>query len=343
MAIPYADKQAKNEELQTLKLMVDLRYLVESLGFEISRDNDKEIRAACIIHGGDNKSAFRVNKTKRTWTCFTHGCQEDHKNDIMGMIMGSLNVDFAAAVKFLGELVGDVSSYKKNLLEDRVKRERESFIRQYKGTTATSCVSEDNLKKYKALRSTRFIKDGFDPSTLDYFEVAGGYTDKEGVVRDIIPIRDDQNNLVAYSLRDIRDNLVGEAKDYKYRLTPGFDKDSVLYNLNNALLFGNKFPIIVVEGFKSVWKFYEYGIYNVVAVMGTTITSGQKRLLKVYALNGIVIMFDGDDPGRKGAEKTLEFMSGELNTDVVSIKEEGLDPSELTCEQVYGYINDFIR
>ena len=337
----YVNKDSKNEHLQGLKLMVDPRYLVESLGFTITRDNDSEIRSACIIHGGDNKSAFRFNKNKRSWVCFTKNCQEDHRNDIIGLIQGSLNVDFMEAARYLEEMVGDVSSYKKNLIEDKFKRERNNFIKQYKGTTLSNCVSEDNLKKYTPLRSDRFIKDGFKQPTLDYYEIAGGYVDGYKVIRDIIPIRDDKGELVAYSLRDIRDNPPDE--DYKYILTPGFDKNHVLYNLYNVVPFASRFPIIVVEGFKSVWKLYEQGIYNVVAVMGKTLLPGQKNLLKAYANKGVVIVFDADESGRIGTEQALKDYSTELNITAINIQEDGMDPSCLTLEQNYRYLNEYIR
>jgi DNA primase len=336
---PY-NKEEATENLKLLKLSVDVRYLIESLGFTVSKDSAKELRAPCIIHGGDNKSAFRMNKDKRSWVCFTHGCHEEHGSDIISLIKASLNIDFKEALSFLENLVGDVSSYKKRLVEDKFKRDREKFIKEYRGVTLESCVSENNLQKYKPFRSDRFIKDGFDKQTLDYFEIAGGYVDTYKLQRDIIPIRDDSGTLVAYSLRDIRDNPPDD--DFKYLLTRGFDKDHVLYNLHNVVPFVTKFPVIVVEGFKSVWKLYEQGIYNVVAIMGKTLLQGQARLLKAYASSGVLLMLDADKAGRKGIQNALDNYP-ELNITPIYILEEGADPSCLTTEQNYRYLNEYIR
>jgi DNA primase len=150
--------------------------------------------------------------------------------------------------------------------------------------------------------------------------------------------------LVAYSLRDTRDNV---NYDDKYMLTYNFNKDGVIYNLNNVKKIANEKPLIVVEGFKSVWRFKEYGISNVVAVMGSCITSGQISLLCSYALNGIVIMFDNDLAGVVGALKSYEAVRNKFPTDIVFITEvdedgNGLDPADLTKKQVYSYIKKYI-
>lgn len=330
------------DDLLALKETVDLNYLIESLGFKIERDTSSEIRASCIIHGGDNKSAFRLNKDKRTWVCFTHKCHELHGNDLFGLIQGALNINFVEAVNYLKDMVGDVSSYKADLAKKKFKQDRDQFLNQYGKSSRPVFVSEENLKLYKPLRSGYFIKKGFSEDTLNYFEVAGGFTDAWGVVRDIIPIRNVKGELEAYSLRDIRKNA---DDDYKYIITEGFCKDSVLYNLNKARIFGPDLPLIVVEGFKTVWKFYEYGIYNVVAVMGSFLTEGGVRLLRAYALKGVALMFDPDKAGESGA-KLAEASLNKVNIPCSIIKmspEEGEDPAELTIEQAYRYLNGYIR
>ena len=344
--------QLRKDDIQTLKEAVDLDFLVESLGFNIERDNSKEIRATCAIHGGDNRSAFRLNREKRTWVCFTHKCHEIHGNDLIGLIEGALGTNFIGAVEHLKELVGDVSAYKDRLAARRFKQERQKFLQQY-AKVKPSYVSEDALSKFKHFRSPYFLSKGFAEDTLDYFEVAGGYTDSHKIVRDIVPIRDVKGELVAYSMRDIRENA---PKEHKYILSDGFAKDSVLYNLNNARLFGTDFPIIVVEGFKSVWRLYEYGIYNVVATMGAAITEGQVRLLKAYALKGAAVMFDPDTAGKDGAEGTFDangkilregaihLLKPHMPVDIVKmLPSEGEDPADLTLEQAYGYLNGYIR
>lgn len=325
-----------------LKAYVDIHYLLKSLGFTILHENDKELRSTCIIHGGDNPTAFRFNKHTRTWVCFTHKCQETYGYDIIGLIRSVLNVDFITAVRYLSDLVGDTSKAKVYALEAQHDREKQEFVNCYSKPTKPDYVSEEALNKFKYLRSNYFITKGFKPETLDFFEIAGGYTDKDGLVRDIIPIRNEKNELLAYSLRVTNDKYNDCGK--KYIFTPGFQKDKVLYNLNNARIFSTQFPLILVEGYKSVWKLHEYGIYNVVAVMGSMLTLGQLNLLKAYALKGVVFFFDPDDAGRLGMDNSCKMVSPYLKYTKINMDSSlGEDPAELTLEQAYGYLHEYCR
>jgi DNA primase len=332
----------KKDDLNALKDAVDISYLLDSLGIRGSRESSKEIRASCSIHGGDNKSAFRFNKEKRTWVCFTHKCHDIHGNDIIGLIKAVLGVDFIGALNYLKGLTGDVSLYRKSYNEKKFENERNSFINSYSKPKLPNYVSEDSLNMFKHLRSNYFIDQKYKKSTLDSFEIAGGFTDAFGIVRDIIPIRNVKNDLVAYSLRDIRENPPDT--DFKYILTEGFVKDNVIYNLNYARVFSTSVPLIIVEGFKSVWRFHEYGLYNTVAVMGSCITLGQIKLLKAYALNGVVVMFDPDKAGKEGTVKAIEDLSEHMPVHSVYMDIcDGEDPAELNLSKAYGYLNEFIR
>jgi len=327
--------------LKHLKNVVNPRYLIESLGFKVDRETAKEVRGACIIHGGDNKTAFRFNKLTRTWVCFTRRCHEIHGYDIIGLIQAVLNCDFMTAVNYLKDLVGDVGDLSFQSLKYEMQREKEEFIHRHKKfQPSDTIVNEEALLQFKPFRSNHFLECGFSNETLDYFEVAGGYTDKNGIIRDIVPIRNADGQLVGYSLRDIRHEA---DYDRKYIHTIDFDKDNVLYNLHNAKIYGEEFPLIVVEGFKSVWKMYDCGIYNVVACMGSKITPGQCNLLCSYALRGIITMFDNDVAGIKGTASAYKDLSNKMRVIPIFITEvdeegKGLDPSDLSREALLKYL-----
>jgi len=344
----YREEQDKfkfKEKLDYLKASVDVYYLLSTLGFEITHDSIRELRGACKIHGGDNKTAFRFNRNKRTWACFTHKCHEVYGNDIIGLIMAVQNVNFKGAFDYLKQLVGDVGN-DINYVEERRKREMAEFINSYNSINLRpKSVNERSLKLFKVLRSDFFLRCGFSNETLDYFEIAGGWKDKHNNQRDIIPIRGDNNELLAYSLRDIRADV---DDDDKYILTPGFDKQTCLYNLNKAKEYADDMPIIVVEGFKSVWRLYDYGIKNVVAVMGSRIVEGQQFLLCRYATKGIVIMFDNDLAGVEGTIDGCSALAKKLDVRPVYIQEvdangKGLDPADLTKEQVHEYLRTYFK
>ena len=335
----------EKDDLFALKEAVDINFLLDSLGIKATKDTAREIRASCVIHGGDNKSAFRFNKERRSWQCFTNKCHETHGGDIIGLIQGVLGIDFIGALNHLKDMVGDIEGFKKTLSERKFERDRRGFEQQYARPEVPSYVSEEALKAFSPLRSSFFLKEengAFKAETLNHFEVAGGFTDSYSIVRDVIPIRNIKGNLVAYSLRDTRRNPPDE--DNKYILTPGFIKDKVLYNLQYAKMFGAVVPLVVVEGFKSVWRLYEYGIYNVISCVGSAVLPGQIELIKAYATKGVILMLDPDKAGLHGMETAIKDIPKEIPTYPIYMKkEEGGSPAELTFDQAYGYLYEFIR
>ena len=341
----YKENRYENfkERLDFLKSTVDCSYLLRSFGLEEYYETSKEIRAVCPIHKGDNKTAFRFNKETRTWVCFTHQCHETFGNDLIGLIKALTGKTFMESVEYLQELVGEPSSY--DYISMKREKEMDEFMDSYskRVTVKPKSVNERSLSLYRTLRSDFFLNEGFDGKTLDHFEIGGGWKDKQGLIRDIIPIRDARGELVAYSLRDIRPNV---SEDDKYIHTPGFDKQHCLYNLNRASKYADRLPLILVDGFKSVWRLHDYGINNVVASMGAKLTPGQQVLLCMYALNGVVVFYDNDLAGVKGANSAYEDLKDKLDTKLVFIQEvdkngKGLDPADLSKEQVYDYLNTY--
>jgi len=339
-----SDKDWENlkEQLQNIKSVIEPGYLLHSLGFKETFESAKEFRSACVIHGGDNRTAFRFNKKTNTWSCFTHKCQERFGNDVVGLVRAVTGKDFMGAVEYLKQFCSGMENV--DFIAERRKKEIQSFIDTYGDVDLKPKeVNEGSLLDFIALRNDYFIKQGYTEDTLSHFEVGHGWVDKYGVVRSVIPIRDDKGGLVAYSLRDERSNV---DESNKYILTPGFNKQDCLYNMDKAKVYGEELPLIVVEGFKSVWKLHEYGIKNVVAVMGSGVTEGQQFLLCLYALKGAVILLDNDEAGVSGTSIACKDLSSKLSVSPVFIQEvdengKGLDPSDLTKEQIYEYLDTY--
>lgn len=325
-------------KLEYIKEAIDPRYLVESLGIIITRETPKELRGSCAVHGGDNPTSFRFNKERRTWVCFSHKCHDIHGNDTIGLIKAMNKVDFMGAVEYLSNLVGYFDS-DIEALKFRREKEQKEFV-NYTQTEyyIHPKVNEERLSEYMGYRSDLFKNDGFSDETLNRFEIGGGYTTKDKLTRDVIPIRNVDGKLMAYSLRDTRPSATYESK---YWITPGFDKDKVLYNLNRVVPVDG--PLIVVEGFKSVWRLWDYGIKNVVAVMGSKLTQGQQTLLFSNALHGAIIFFDCDVAGVEGAMVAYEALRYKMDVWPVFIMEEGKDPADLDKETIYGYLMPYLE
>ncbi len=110
------------------------------------------------------------------------------------------------------------------------------------------------------------------------------------------PIFDENNNLVAFSGRQVEEHNDSP----KYLHSPDskiFHKNKILYNLNNLK---NKQieELIIVEGFMDVIAFFRANITNVVATMGTSLTSNHILLIQsIKNLNSILLSFDNDQAG----------------------------------------------
>ena len=99
-----------NQAIDRLKDIVDPETLLVSLGFDISISNSREVRCACAIHGGDNKTSFSFKKDVKRFYCYSHGCEFDSNgeinNDVISLVMLTNNCSFMSAVKYLSGLTG---------------------------------------------------------------------------------------------------------------------------------------------------------------------------------------------------------------------------------------------
>jgi len=340
----YYRKNKDRERLELIKEYTDIGTLLEALGVGGRiKERKSEFRGPCPVHGGDNKTAFVFFKDSKRWECFSHKCDEDYSNDVFGFVMAIRKCSFLDAVKFVESITPiakDPSKYRRY----RRRLEDKKFIEKYVSKVhKPDCVSEEHLRRYKHFRSGLFNSEGFSDDTLNYFEVGGGYIDEQGCQRDVIPLRNDEGVLEGYSLRDIRKELLKEEEDYKYIITEGTNKDRLLYNLHNVAGLGVFGVLVLVEGFKAVWRLYDYGIYNVAAVMGSKVTHGQIDILCKYPFDRVVLFFDGDVPGIKGATTSALLLRNYIkHIDVVYSTDEGKDPADLTKEQVYSYLKKYM-
>lgn len=338
MKLSPSEKEEQRTRINRLKEAIDAEQLLRLLGFEISRTTSTEVRGPCKVHGGDNKTSFRMNKQTKNWICFSHNCHEDVGYDVISLVRHMLNLSFPDALKYLESITGVNVHNDAAYVEYKRAKDRREFIDQMRDNrqVPSSLVSEEYLKSFKKFRSNYFEKIGFPAEVLKEFEIGGGYVDKYGFQRDVIPIRDDTGELKAYSCRDI----TGKAdEDFKYLLTKGFDKNRVLYNLDRAKDYmGESRSLIVVEGFKSVWNLYMAGYKNAVACIGSKITSGQQSLLYSHAFE-VILFLDGDAAGVKGTAKALLDMKGKIKVIPIFFPYEDKDPGDLNIEEFKEFDN----
>ena len=117
----------------------------------------------------------------------------------------------------------------------------------------------------------------------------------------------------------------------------GFIKSAVVYNLNRAgELAKEKRELIVVEGFFTVFRIWQLGIQNVVALMGSYLAEQQKQLLvETLGADGkVILLFDNDEAGINGAAQCVKELVDQLFVKQVKLPEGALQPDQISDQQV---------
>ena len=148
--------------------------------------------------------------------------------------------------------------------------------------------------------------------------------------RIILTIKDLQGRIIAFGGRALGDSIP------KYLNSP----ETVLYNKRNQLfgmgdarehIISHDFAILV-EGYFDCVIPSQYGVKNIVASLGTSLTEQQVNLLGGFTRN-VVVSFDPDSAGREAAARSINmFLAHGFGVKVMQLPE-GKDPDSLIIEQ----------
>jgi DNA primase len=161
--------------------------------------------------------------------------------------------------------------------------------------------------------------------------------------RIVIPIKDNNGYVVGFSGRSLKKGAVN-----KYLNTPTtklFSKANVLFNFDKVK-FLNPTKLIIVEGPMDAIAYIRTGHKNVVATMGTSLSTHHLNLLRTLtSLETIILSFDNDNAGNIAATqhgKTL--MENGFNTYVVGAYDASFkDIDELLNAKGPNQVNDVLN
>jgi len=105
-----------------------------------------------------------------------------------------------------------------------------------------------------------------------------------------------------------------------------YNKSNSLYGLKVAKDFiRSEDKVIVVEGYFDLLSLNQYGIKNVAATLGTSLTTGHIRILRRYT-NNIITVFDADEAGEKAAARSLDILLKHGASPKIAVLPSGFDP-----------------
>ncbi len=279
----------------------------------------------------EKTASFTVNDEKEFYHCFATG---EHGN-IFDFVMKTQNFKFGEAVKFLANLAGmkpytfskkdeerekDWSTYKE-IYKKYIDYFHNELIKNNNSSIAKSYIKKRGLK----LDDVQNFKIGFVTNDIDIYDYLLKEFDKKDLKnsglfyfdekkqkfinrfkdRIIFPINNISGDAIAIGGRTIKENNY-LAKYINSPETNFFKKGSNLYNLDKSRILSNKLDYVyLVEGYMDVIGLYKNKIRNVVANLGTALTSRQISMLYQF-FNKIIICFDGDESGYRAALRAAE-------------------------------------
>jgi DNA primase len=148
---------------------------------------------------------------------------------------------------------------------------------------------------------------GFEEEECEYLGV--GFFSGKGMMRNriVFPLHDALGTLIGYAGRRVEYSLHDGDETHvapecpnleRWIFPPGFLRGQVVYNLHRVTE-DDWTEVIVCESFWGVLACIRAGIMNAVAIMSNYATDAQVKQL--LGFRKVVVLFDGDRPGREGA------------------------------------------
>jgi DNA primase len=310
-------------------------------------------KGLCPFHQ-ENTPSFVVSEDKQIFHCF--GCHEG--GDLFGFVMKIEGLSFPEAVEKLADQAGvtldrpSAPSYSKEDKENYFQANRVAAWHYHE--ILKNSPAAEKARKYLVDRGItaaeiETFRLGYCPSSHEVSSVSlleqyhqrkipQEAAIKVGIIREgdygvyetfreriIFPIFNRENKAVGLGGRILTSDKE-MAKYINSSDSPVYDKSSTLFGLplaKEALRKKNR--VFVVEGYLDAIALHQFGFQEVVAPLGTALTSKQIALLKRYT-DEIIVLFDGDEAGLKAAQRSLELFLEQGVSPKILILPEGEDP-----------------
>jgi DNA primase len=312
---------------QVIAQVRDATDLVDVAGDHVKlKKRGRKYEGLCPFHE-EKTPSFSIDPEKGLYYCF--GCHQG--GDSIDFVMKIDRLSFPEAVERLARRFGvhlppaSPEARRRRQTSDRLRTILEEaqhwFTEQLASPTGASARSELERRGYEKPTWRDF---GFGYAPDDWRQLLEHLSRRhpEGVIieaglavqpdsgknpydrfrgRLTFPVRDSEGRLIAFGGRILGD---GEPKYLNSPESTLFHKRSTLFCLDRARrAIADAAEAVVVEGYFDCFSLHLVGITNVVATLGTALTSDHARLLRrrVGPDGRVVLCYDADSAGRRAA------------------------------------------
>lgn len=340
------EKYLSEHEIKEIRTSVDIVDVISD--YIPLTAKGKNFFGVCPFHA-DHSPSMSVSKEKQIYTCFSCGAS----GTVINFVMNYENISFKEALQKLANKAGIL------LTLSETKKMPVKNQKLYDIFETSQKIYQNNLNSEVGIKAKEYLKDrkidneiikefGIGLSIRDSKLITNILTKKGFKEKDLIDsglvgngekgIHDIYYNRIMFPLWNLNGKVVGysgriydmedTSKYINTKETTIFKKGELLYNYHRAKDEARKKgQIIIVEGFMDVIAAYKVGIKNVVATMGTAVTSNQANIIKRMAKE-IILCFDGDEAGAKATFSCSEELAKLGVTPKVVRLEDNLDPDE---------------
>jgi DNA primase len=286
------------------------RSLIAS-GITIVSEVETDFIIFCPFHSNTRSPAGEVHKTNGMFYCFS--CQET--KELTEVIMVSTNRSYFEAARLI-----DSKSDNKNLIDNltKVLEKKPNFV-EYD----LSVIEELHNNVFKNQKAIDYYKSrGINKDSVNKYKL--GYSDKQDMVT--IPVHTPDGICIGFVGRSV------EGKVFKN--TSGLQKGKTLFNLHRAKRYEKVF---VVESSFDAIRLEQVGVHAV-ATLGATISKEQRKLLKQY-FNQVIVLGDNDEAGKNMSNKMLTYFG--TGCIAPSLPEGVKDVSDLSDKDLKNFVDKF--
>ena len=279
----------------------------------MTKGEGDEIRCLCPFHDDEHPS-MSVNVDKKVFTCHADSCGEkgnilefvDLMEDEPGLrkaaevLAGICKIEVAKPKRKPRKANGGSRGKRKKRLDNETRKTaQEAFDGD--GPVFDDEIDDGQRQPPKPLgfqlnldpSHVYGLKRALSASAINRFEM--GFCNR-GIMKDrwCVPIHNAVGELVAYCGRWT--GRTQPKNEPRYKLPKGFDKSRVLFNLHRVLA-SEWNQVVVVEGIFDAIRLHELGA-PVVALLGSSISEEQVRLIRVHFVSACVMLDGGADEAR---------------------------------------------